>query len=130
MKKIILSLALFCSANINAQMKHLDGFEKTKLGYIRTVFTEDEAIKTFSYVMDMNGVDTLQSLYTRGDNPVAFNFFKTDEKSKKVNIGAIIHYDGVYDVLFVTIKDQDTVLFNIKDKNGEIIELIYEKPKN
>lgn len=129
MKKIILTVALFCSTTINAQVKHLDGFEKTKLGHIRTVFTEDEAIKTFSYVMDMNGIDTVQSKYTRGDNPVAFSFFKTDEKSKKVNVAAIIHYDGVYDVLFMTIRDQNTVLFNVKDKNGEIIELIYEKPE-
>jgi hypothetical protein len=129
MKKIILTVALFCSTALNAQVKHLDGFEKTKLGYIRTVFTEDEAIKTFSYVMDMNGVDTLQSVYTRGDNPVVFSFFKTDEKSKKVNVAAIIHYNGVYDVLFMTIKDQDATLFSVKDKNGEIIDLIYEKPE-
>jgi hypothetical protein len=129
MKKIILTVALFCSTALNAQVKHLDGFEKTKLGYIRTVFTEDEAIKTFSYVMDMNGVDTLQSVYTRGDNPVVFSFFKTNEKSKKVNVAAIIHYNGVYDVLFMTIKDQDATLFSVKDKNGEIIDLIYEKPE-
>lgn len=129
MKKIILTVALFCSMTINAQVKYLDGFKKTKFGYVRTVFTEDEAIKTRSYVMDMNGIDTLQSVYTRGDNPVAFSFFKTDEKSKKVNVSAIIHYNDVYDVLFMTIKDEDTTLFSVKDKNGETFDLIYEKPK-
>ena len=29
----------------------------------------------------------------------------------------------------MTIKDEDTTLFSVKDKNGETFDLIYEKPK-
>jgi len=127
MKRLILTVALFCTTALNAQFTHLQGFEKSKLGYTRTVFTEEEAIKVYNYVMDKNGVDTLNSDYKRGKNPVMFDYFKPDEKSKKVNIGLIISYSGVYDVLFMTIKDEDTILFPIKDENGELIDLIYEK---
>jgi hypothetical protein len=127
MKKLILTVALFCSTALNAQMTNLDGFEKSKLGYTKTFFTLEEAIKVYSYVMDKNGVDTLNSRYNRDKNPVIFDYFKLDPNSKKVNIGVIIYYNGVYDVLFTTIKNQDTVLFPVKDENGELIDLIYKK---
>jgi hypothetical protein len=129
MKKLILTVALFCSTALNAQVKYLDGFEKTKYGYIKTVFTEEEAIKLYSYIMDKNGVDTLQSNFSRGKNPVALGYFKVDSTSKKVNVGVIVSYSGVYDVLFTTIKDQDTVLFTVEDENGELIDLFYRKPE-
>ena len=120
---------LFCSTKLNAQVKYLDGFEKIKYGHVKTVFTEEEAIKLYSYIMDKNGVDTLQSNFLRGKNPVALGYFKVDSTSKKVNVGVIVSYSGVYDVLFTTIKDQDTVLFTIRDENGELIDLMYEKPE-
>jgi hypothetical protein len=73
-------------------------------------------------------VDTTQTVFTRDDNPIAFSFFKAEPNSKKVNVGAIIHYNGVYDILFMTIKDQDTDLFDVIDKNGDRIGLVYKKP--
>jgi hypothetical protein len=127
MKRLILTVALFCATTLNAQMTHLAGFEKSKLGYTKTCFTMEEAIRIYSYVMDKNGVDTLNSQYGRDKNPIIFDYFKNEATSKKVNIGAIISYNGVFDVLFTTIKDQDTVLFTVKDENGELIDLIYKK---
>ena len=127
MKRLILTVALFCTTALNAQFTYMQGFEKSKLGYTKTVFTEEEAISVYKYVMDKNGVDTLTFQYGRGKNPVVFDYFKSDEKSKKVNIGVIIGYDGVYDVLFMSIKDEDTTLFPIKDENGELIDLVYKK---
>lgn len=128
MKKLILTVALFCSTALNAQMKYLDGFEKEKFGYVKTFFTLEEAIKVYSYIMDKNGVDTLNSQYNKDKNPVIFDYFKFDPNSNKVNIGVIISYNGLFDVLFTTIKDQDTVLFAVKDENGELLDLIYRKP--
>jgi hypothetical protein len=130
MKRIILSIAMLCTGVVKAQFTNLQGFEKNKYGHVRTVFTEEEAIKVYNYVMDKNGVDTLNGDYKRGENPVLFDYFKKDQKSNKVNIGLIISYEGVYDVLFMTIKDEDTVLFAVKDKNGELIDLIYDNPED
>ena len=61
MKKLILTVAMFCTTALNAQMTHLNGFEKNKHGYTKTFFTMEEAIQVYSYVMDKNGVDTLNS---------------------------------------------------------------------
>jgi hypothetical protein len=127
MKRLILSVALFCTTTLNAQMTHLNGFEKGKLGYTKTFFTLEEAIKVYSYIMDKNGVDTLNSQYNRDKNPIIFDYFKNESTSKKVNVGVIISYDGVFDVLFTTINDQDAVLFTVRDENGELIDLIYKK---
>jgi hypothetical protein len=127
MKRLILSVALFCTTALNAQMTHLNGFEKGKLGYTKTFFTLEEAIKVYSYIMDKNGVDTLNSQYNRDKNPIIFDYFKNESTSKKVNVGVIISYDGVFDVLFTTINDQDAVLFTVRDENGELIDLIYKK---
>jgi len=77
--------------------------------------------------MDKNGVDTLNSQYNRDKNPIIFDYFKNESTSKKVNVGVIISYDGVFDVLFTTINDQDAVLFTVRDENGELIDLIYKK---
>jgi hypothetical protein len=127
MKKLILTVALFCSTALNAQMTHLNGFEKSKLGYTKTFFTLEEAIKVYSYIMDKNGVDTLNSQYNKDKNPIIFDYFKIDSTSNKVNIGVIISYNGVFDVLFTTIKDRDTVLFAVRDENDELVDLIYKK---
>jgi hypothetical protein len=129
MKRLFLTVALFCTTALNAQMTHLNGFEKNKHGYTKTFFTMEEAIQVYSYVMDKNGVDTLNSQYGRDTNPIIFDYFKNESTSKKVNIGVIISYDGVFDVLFTTIKDQDTVLFAVRDENGELIDLVYKKVK-
>jgi len=129
MKRLILTVALFCTTTLNAQLKYLPGFEKGSYGYTKTVFTEEEAIRLYNYVLDKNGVDTVNGDYRRGKNPVIFDFFKFKPDAKNVNIGAIINYNGVYDVLFTTIKDEDTVLFTVKDENGKLLDLIYEKPE-
>jgi hypothetical protein len=129
MKKLILTVSLFCGMTLNAQVKHLDGFTKYKTGHYKTTLTEEEAIRIYSEVMDANGIDTLQSNFTRNDNPVVFSYFKFDEKPKKVNVGFIVKYEEKYDIWFTTIKDEDTFFFTVKDKNGEEIDLIYEKPK-
>lgn len=130
MKKISLIVILSWCAFINAQVKGLEGFKKYKAGYTKTFFTMEEAIKTYCTIVDLNGVDTLKSTFTRDDNPVVFSFFKSTPESKKVNVGSIIYYDGVYDVLFLTIKDEDTQLFDVIDSKGERVTLFYRKPKN
>lgn len=129
MKKLILTIGLICSTTLNAQIKNLEGFTKHKLGSFKTTLTEEEAIRTYSDVLDANGMDTTQSNFTRGDNPVVFSYFKENENSKKVNVGFIVKYDGKYDIWFTTIKDESTFFFSVVDKNGEKLDLIYEKPE-
>ena len=44
MKKIILTVALFCSTALNAQVKHLDGFEKTQIFLPDVLTVQDKDI--------------------------------------------------------------------------------------
>jgi hypothetical protein len=129
MKKLILTIGLLCGLTLNAQVKHLDGFTKYGTGHYKTTLTEEEAIRTYSDVLDANDMDTTQSNFTRGDNPIVFSYFKSTPDSKKVNVGFIVKYENKYDVWFTTIKDENTFFFSVVDKNGEKIDLIYEKPE-
>jgi hypothetical protein len=44
-----------------------------------------------------------------------------------VNVGIVVKYEGKYDILFATIPNKDTKFFDVIDKDGVSVELIYKR---
>jgi hypothetical protein len=127
MKKLILTVALFCSTSMFAQLSHMRGFKN--LGddsYLLTLKDPVEAIHRYNYVLDMNGMDTTK-VYDITKNPIDFGFFKKDPNSDKVIMCFFLKKDGKYDLLFGEIPDENTYFFDVVDENGEVTELKYIK---
>jgi hypothetical protein len=132
MKKIILTVALFCNTiALTQQLKSIKGFDKIdKDSYFKRCTTEEEAIRSHSLMLDFNNLDTTFTKYDRDNNPVVFSYFKLNQSSDKIVATFIFPHDSYFDVWFMEVEDQDTHFIDVIDKNGDLIELIYEKPKD
>lgn len=123
-------LLLGSSIACTQEFKSMRGFDKIdKDSYFKRCVTEEEAIKSHSSMLDFNNLDTTFTKYDRGNNPVVFSYFKLNQSSDKIVATFIFPWDGYFDVWFMEVEDRDTHFIDVIDKNGDLIELIYEKPK-
>ena len=105
----------------------MSGFEVFDDGSFKKKFdTEKEAVARYQNIIDANGYDSTGINVYWGNNPVAFESFKSTAKGF-VNIGIIIRFEGKYDVLFTTIPNEDTTFFDVLDNDGVVVSLIHEK---
>jgi hypothetical protein len=129
MKKIILTVALFCNTAVFSQLRYMNGFKKNKYDLYEMTFTNaKEAILKYNYVSDKNGADTSGYVYNIMENPIDFAFFK-NEKSGDMTFVSILFYENEkYKVMFGEFDgDEERVFFDIVDGNGKLITLVYRK---
>jgi competence transcription factor ComK len=129
MKKIILTVALFCNTAVFSQLRYMNSFKKNKYDLYEMTFTNaKEAILKYNYVSDKNGADTSGYVYNIMENPIDFAFFK-NEKSGDMTFVSILFYENEkYKVMFGEFDgDEERVFFDIIDGNGELITLVYRK---
>ena len=109
------------------RLQFVDDFKKVgRDSYVLTFDSEEDAIRKHSYVLDMNGIDTNYTAYTRGDNPVVFSYYKLSKN--KVMATFIIRQIDKYDVCFIETDDKDTYFVDVIDNSGAPVQLIYLKP--
>lgn len=130
MGRLLVALMLLGSMTaFTQQLGHMRGFEKVdKYCYFLRFDTEEEAINKHRQVLDLNGIDTTYTEYDRGNNPIAFSYYKIDPNSDRVVTTFIILHNGFYDVWFMEIEDKDTHFADVIDKTGEPVQLIYMRP--
>ena len=127
MKNFLLAAMLLGSTAVFGQLKGMSGFEVFDDGSFKKKFdTQKEAVARYQNIIDANGYDSTGINVYWGNNPVAFESFKSAAKGF-VNIGIIIRFEGKYDVLFTTIPNEDTAFFDVLDNDGVVVSLIYEK---
>jgi hypothetical protein len=129
MKKIILTVALFCNTAVFSQLRYMNSFKKNKYDLYEMTFTNaKEAILKYNYVSDKNGADTSGYVYNIMENPIDFAFFK-NEKSGDMTFVSILFYENEkYKVMFGEFDgDEERVFFDIVDGNGKLITLVYRK---
>jgi len=127
MKKIILTVALFCSTIAFSQLEGISGFKKNKHGLYEMSFKDvREAIKKYNYVTDINGADTNGVVFDVMKNPIDFAFFGHDIENQIISV--IFTEGNRYKIMFGEFdgrEDQD--FFDVVDENGKSIQLIYRK---
>jgi hypothetical protein len=130
MGRLVVAIMLLGSMTaFSQQLGYMRDFEKIdKDCYFLRFDTEEEAIRKHSYVLDMNGLDTNYTIYERGNNPIAFSYYKIKPNSNKVVVTFILLHNGKYDVWFMEVDDKDTHFADVIDNTGAPIELIYIKP--
>lgn len=127
MQNLIIAVALMFNTIAFTQVLGLSGFQVFDDGSFKlTVDTEKEAVAKYQAVIDANGFDTTSINVAWGNNPIVFDSFKSEIKGM-VNVGIVVKYEGKYDILFATIPNKDTKFFDVIDKDGVSVELIYEK---
>lgn len=127
MKKFLLAAMLLGSTVVFGQVLGLSGFQVfDDASYKLTVDTEKEAVAKYQAVIDANGYDTTSIKVDWGNNPIVFDSFKSEIKGM-VNIGLVVKYEGKYDILFATVTNKTTKFFDVIDKDGVSVELIYER---
>lgn len=127
MKNFLLTAMLLGSTVVFGQVIGLSGFEVfDDASYKLTVDTEEEAVAKYQAVINVNGFDTTGINVAWGNNPIIFDSFKSEIKGM-VNIGIVVKYEGKYDILFATVPNKKTKFFEVLDKDGVVVELIYER---
>jgi hypothetical protein len=127
MKNFLLTAMLLGSTAVFGQVIGLSGFEVfDDASYKLTVDTEEEAVAKYQAVINVNGFDTTGINVAWGNNPIIFDSFKSEIKGM-VNIGIVVKYEGKYDILFATVPNKKTKFFEVLDKDGVVVELIYER---
>ena len=118
---------LLFNITAHTQVLGVSGFQVFDDGsYKMTVSTEEEAVKKYQSIIDANGYDTTTIKVDWGNNPIIFDSFGSNIKGM-VNVGIVVKYEGKYDILFATIPNKDTKFFDVIDKDGVSVELIYER---
>jgi hypothetical protein len=126
---VIAILLLNSSIALTQRLAYMRGFERLDENtYFLRCSSEEEAIKQYMTVWDMNNIDTTRINFYRGDNPVANGYFKVDKSSNQVVSSFIVKHNYDYDIWFMQIEDKDTHFLNVEDKNGDIKQLTYIKP--
>lgn len=126
---IITSLLFAVSVAFTQDLQHMQDFKKVKKNsYFMQFSSEEEAIRKHSEILDLNDIDTNYTIYDRGNNPIAFSYFKLNPKSNKVLVTFVFRQVDFYEVHFMEIIDKDTYFVDLIDKNGESVQLIYLKP--
>jgi hypothetical protein len=129
MKNFLLTAMILGSTAVFSQVLGLSGFEVFDDASFKMTFgTEKEAVVKYQAIIDVNGFDTTAIKIDWGNNPVSFESFRATSKGM-VNIGIIVRFEGKYEVLFKTVPNKDTKLFEVLDNDGVIVELIYDKRK-
>lgn len=124
---VIAMMALSANMAFGQRLQFVDDFKKVgRDSYVLTFDSEEDAIRKHSYVLDMNGIDTNYTAYTRGDNPVVFSYYKLSKN--KVMATFIIRQIDKYDVCFIETDDKDTYFVDVIDNSGAPVQLIYLKP--
>jgi hypothetical protein len=127
MKNFLLTAMLLGSTVVFGQVIGLSGFEVfDDASYKLTVDTEEEVVAKYQAVINVNGFDTTGINVAWGNNPIIFDSFKSEIKGM-VNIGIVVKYEGKYDILFATVPNKKTKFFEVLDKDGVVVELIYER---
>ena len=127
MKNFLLTAMLLGSTAVFGQVIGLSGFEVfDDASYKLTVDTEEEVVAKYQAVINVNGFDTTGINVAWGNNPIIFDSFKSEIKGM-VNIGIVVKYEGKYDILFATVPNKKTKFFEVLDKDGVVVELIYER---
>ena len=127
MKNFLLTAMLLGSTAVFGQVIGLSGFEVfDDASYKLTIDTEEEAVAKYQAVINVNGFDTTGINVAWGNNPIIFDSFKSEIKGM-VNIGIVVKYEGKYDILFATVPNKKTKFFEVLDKDGVVVELIYER---
>ena len=129
MKKVlaVVVMLLGSMSAFGQRLQFVDDFKKVgRDSYVLTFDSEEDAIRKHSYVLDMNGIDTNYTAYTRGDNPVVFSYYKLSKN--KVMATFIIRQIDKYDVCFIETDDKDTYFVDVIDNSGAPVQLIYLKP--
>jgi hypothetical protein len=129
MKKIILTVALFCSTAAFSQLDHIQDFKKNKYDLYEMTFKDiREAIKKYNYVSDMNGADTSGIVFDVMKNPIDFCFFRNDPDSDNIIVSIFLNENGKWKVMFGEIDGTvDKYFFEVVDQNGAIMDLYYRK---
>lgn len=128
MGRLVIVVMLMVSMSAFTQrLQFVDDFRRVgRDSYVLTFDNEEDAIRKHSYVLDMNGIDTNYTVYTRGDNPVVFSYYKLSKG--KVMATFIIQQNDKYDVCFIETDDEDTYFVDVIDNSGAPVQLIYLKP--
>ncbi len=118
---------LLGSTTVFGQVLGLSGFEVFDDGSFKmTVNTDEEAVRKYQAIIHANGFDTTGINVAWGNNPIIFDSFKSEVKGM-VNIGIVVKHEDKYDILFATVPNKKNKFFEVLDKDGVIVELIYER---
>lgn len=121
------ALVLGISAAFSQSIKSISGFHEVESNcYFKRCSTENEAIRLHSLMLDFNGLDTTFTKYDRGNNPIAFSYYRL--ANSKIAATFIINNQIYYDVWFMEVDDRDTHFVDVIDNSGAPVELIYIKP--
>lgn len=131
MKKIILTVALFCNTIAFSQLGYMSDFKKNSDGYYEMTFKDArKAIYKYNYVLDKNGSDTIDIIYNITKNPVDFGFFSNDQNSDNVIVSIFLRDGNKYKIIFTEIDgSEDKYFFDVIDQNGIETALYYRKRK-
>jgi len=127
MKKFLLATILLGSKAVFGQLLGMSTFQLfDDNSYKMTVDTEKEAVEKYLKVLAANGRDTSVNVINWGNNPIIFDSFKSEIKGMVV-IGIVLKSESKYDILFAIIPNEDTTFFEVLNKDGDLVKLIYEK---
>ena len=131
LKKITLTLLFLVFTTIlNAQNYDVpEGFRWTdKDEYLYISQDKEDAIQKCMQAFSMHGTIDIENdkIYMNSNIPI---FWTTIDKSSR-NMGMVfycIKYKDDYDVIIKRVKNKDTYLFSVKERNGEYLDLFYLK---
>jgi hypothetical protein len=128
MKKLILTVALFCNTIAFSQLRYMSGFKKNRYGLYEMAFEDvREAILKYNNISDKNGADTSGTIYNVMQNPIDFAFFKNNPKSGNVIVSILFREDNQYKIMFGEFDgEKDRYFFDITNELGESIQLVYK----
>jgi hypothetical protein len=131
MKKIILTVALFCNTLAFSQLDYINDFKQNEFGLFEMTFKDPvKAIYKYNYVLDKNGSDTIDIIYNITKNPVDFGFFSNDQNSDNVIVSIFLRDGNKYKIIFTEIDgSEDKYFFDVIDQNGVETALYYRKRK-
>jgi hypothetical protein len=132
MKKLILSLILFCGTISFSQLDYVNDLKKNEYGLYEMSFKDPiKAIYKYNYVLDKNGSDTNEVVYDITKNPIDFGFFSNDPNSDNIIVSIFLRENNKYKIMFGEIDgNDDKYFFEVIDQNGVITDLYYRKSKN
>ena len=131
MKKLILSLTLFCGTISFSQLDYVNDFKKNEYGLYEMSFKDPiKAIHKYNYVLDKNGSDTNEVVYNITKNPIDFGFFSNNEDSDNIIVSLFLKENDKYKIMFGEIDGTvDKYFFEVTDQNGIATDLYYRKNK-